>query len=275
MLTDRQCKNASCVIGKPRVRLADAGGLYLEVSAAGSKRWFWKFRFDGKEKQLALGRYPDLGLREARDDARKQQQRGADPVVERQVQKLSARFDAEASFEVVSRAFHETKKHSWSDQYAKRWLERLAKDMFPWPGKLPLSQIGAPALLQTLRRVENRGARELPHSLLEACGQVFRYGIATGRCERSPAADLRGALKPVMTRHMSAIVEPDEARNKRIGQFVRWLCHRLFVTPLVTLRRMLRRSGDLAVECLRFSSAFASSWANTSAATAASCATRR
>lgn len=213
MLTDKQCKNASCVIGKPRVRIADAGGLYLEVSAAGSKRWFWKFRFDGKEKRLALGRYPELGLREARDardDARKQQQRGADPVAERQIQKLSARFDVDASFEVVAREFHATKKDSWSDQYAQRWLERLAKDVFPWLGKLPLPQIGAPALLQTLRRVENRGARELPHSLLEACGQVFRYGIATGRCERSPAADLRGALKPVLTRHMSAIVEPDE-----------------------------------------------------------------
>jgi integrase len=216
MLTDRQCKNAACVLGKPRARLADAGGLYLEVSPAGSKRWFWKYRFDGKEKRLSLGSYPDLGLKEARDardDARKQQQRGADPVVKRQVERLSARFDTEASFEVVAKEFHATKKDSWSEQYAKRWLERLAKDVFPWLGKFPLPQIGAPALLQTLRRVESRGARELPHSLLEACGQVFRYGIATGRCERSPAADLRGALKPVLTRHMSAIVEPEEVAN--------------------------------------------------------------
>ena len=92
MLTDKQCKNASCDAGRPRVRLADSGGLYLEVSPSGSKRWFWKYRFDGKEKRLALGGYPDLGLKEARvarDDARKQHQSGADPVLTRQVERLS------------------------------------------------------------------------------------------------------------------------------------------------------------------------------------------
>ncbi len=213
MLTDKQCKNASCDAGKPRVRLADSAGLYLEVAPTGSKRWFWKYRFDGKEKRLALGSYPDLGLkgaRAARDDARRQQQRGEDPVLARQVERLSSRFDANATFEVTAREFHATKKVGWSDHYAKRWLERLGKDILPWLGKMSLSQIGAPMLLQTLRRVEARGARELPHSLLEACSQVFRYGVSTGRCERNPAADLRGALKPVLTRHVSAIVEPDE-----------------------------------------------------------------
>ena len=164
MLTDKQCKNASCDAGRPRVRLADSGGLYLEVSPSGSKRWFWKYRFDGKEKRLALGGYPDLGLKEARvarDDARKQHQSGADPVLTRQVERLSSRFDANASFEVTAREFHATKKVGWSDHYAKRWMERLEKDIFPWLGKLPLSQIGAPMLLQTLRRVEARGTREL------------------------------------------------------------------------------------------------------------------
>ncbi|WP_309637894.1 Arm DNA-binding domain-containing protein, partial [Methylibium sp.] len=164
MLTDKQCKNALCTEGKVRVRLADASGLYLEVASSGSKRWFWKYRFDGKEKRLAIGGYPDVGLKEARaarDDARKQQQRGADPVLERQVERLSSRFDADATFEVAAREFHAAKRAGWSDHYTKRWLERLSKDVFPWLGKLPLSQIGAPMLLQTLRRVENRGVREL------------------------------------------------------------------------------------------------------------------
>ena len=216
MLTDKQCKNAACAPGKSRVRLADAGGLYLEVSPSGSKRWFWKYRFDGREKRFAIGSYPDLGLkgaRSARDDARKQQQRGSDPVIERQVQRLTSRFDVDATFETTAREFHSTRKSGWSEQYAKRWLQRLGKDVLPWLGKLPLHQIGAPLLLQTLRRVEGRGARELPHSLLEACSQVFRYGVATGRCERNPAADLRGALKPVLTRHMSAIVEPSQVAD--------------------------------------------------------------
>ena len=134
MLTDKQCKNASCDAGRPRVRLADSGGLYLEVSPSGSKRWFWKYRFDGKEKRLALGSYPDLGLKEARvarDDARKQHQSGADPVLTRQVERLSSRFDANASFEVTAREFHATKKVGWSDHYAKRWMERLEKDILP------------------------------------------------------------------------------------------------------------------------------------------------
>ena len=109
MLTDKQCKNASCPAGKARVRLADAGGLYLEAAPSGSRRWFWKFYFDGKEKRLALGGYPDVGLKEARaarDEARKQQQRGADPVLERQVERLSSRFDADATFETAAREFH-------------------------------------------------------------------------------------------------------------------------------------------------------------------------
>lgn len=212
MLTDKQCKNASRPEGKPRVRLTDSCGLYLEVAGSGSRRWFWKYYFDGKEKRLALGCYPEVSLKEARaarDDARKQHQGGADPVLARQVERLSSRFDANATFDATAREFQAVKKVGWSDHYAKRWLERLAKDIFPWLGKLPLSQIGAPMLLQTLRRVEARGVRELPHSLLEACSQVFRYGVSTGRCERNPAADLRGALKPVLTRHVSAIVEPD------------------------------------------------------------------
>ncbi|MCW5612577.1 MAG: DUF4102 domain-containing protein [Rubrivivax sp.] len=91
MLTDKQCKNASCDAGSLRVRLADSGGLYLEVSPSGSRRWIWKNRFDGKEKRLALGSYPDLGLKDARvapDDACKQHQSGADPVLTRQVERL-------------------------------------------------------------------------------------------------------------------------------------------------------------------------------------------
>ena len=247
MLTDKQCKNASCEAGKPRVRLADSGGLYLEVSPAGSKRWFWKYRFDSKEKRLALGSYPDMALKEARgarDDARKQHQSGSDPVLARQVDRLSSRFDASASFELTAREFHATKKVGWSEHYAKRWMERLQKDIFPWLGKLPLSQIGAPMLLQTLRRVEARGTRELPHSLLEACGQVFRYGVATGRCERSPASDLRGALKPVMTRHVSAIVEPDQ-----VGDLMRAIDayhgHPITRAALVQSALLFQRPGNI------------------------------
>lgn len=213
MLTDTECRNALCPEGKNRVRLTDGGGLYLEVSPNGSRRWFWKYLFQAKEKRLALGSYPEVPLREARaarDDARKQQRGGTDPVQARRLDKLTRSISADDTFEGVAREFHGVKATGWSEHYAKRWLERLQKDVFPWLGSLSLDQITAPLLLQTLRRVEARGVRELPHSLLEACGQTLRYGVATGRCQRNPAADLRGALRPVLTKHMAAVLEPDQ-----------------------------------------------------------------
>jgi integrase len=112
------------------------------------------------------------------------------------------------SFEVIAREFHEARRSEWSEAHARRWLERLEKDIFPYLGKLTLPQVTAPVLLQSLRRVEARGVRETVHSLQQACGQVFRYGIATGRAERNPAADLRGALKPVLVKNMAAVTEP-------------------------------------------------------------------
>lgn len=125
--------------------------------------------------------------------------------------KLSRRVEETDTFEGVARDYHATKVGGWSEQYGKRWLERLEKDVFPWLGSLALSAVTAPLLLHTFRRVEARGVRELAHSLREASGQVFRYGIATGRCERNPAADLRGTLKPVATKHMAAVLEPAQA----------------------------------------------------------------
>ena len=120
------------------------------------------------------------------------------------------------TFEVVAREFHDAKHSEWSGPHATRWLERLRKDVFPWLGRMLLPDITAPMLLQTLRRVESRGVRETVHSIQQACGQVFRYGIATGRCERNPAADLRGALKPVLVKHMAAVTEP-----KAVGELLR------------------------------------------------------
>lgn len=84
----------------------------------------------------------------------------------------------------------------------------MEKDLFPWIGSLPLPQISAPLLLQTLRRIESRGANETAHTLRQTSGQVFRYGVATGRCERNPAADLHGALRPIIVKHMAAVLEP-------------------------------------------------------------------
>lgn len=214
MLTEAACKNAMCPPELKRRRLTDAAGLYLEVSPAGAKRWFWKFYPAGKESRLALGSYPEVSLkaaRMARDEARKERQAGTNPVQARRVKKLAAAASNAVTFEAVAREYHGTRKGAVSALYGERWLERMEKDLFPWIGSLPLADVTAPLLLQTLRRVESRGARETAHTLRQTAGQVFRYGIATGRCERNPAPDLHGALQPVTVKHMAALLEPSKA----------------------------------------------------------------
>ncbi|HEY8876245.1 MAG TPA: integrase arm-type DNA-binding domain-containing protein [Roseateles sp.] len=213
-LTDIECKNASCPPEQKRVRLADGQGLYLEVAPNGSKRWFWKYYFGGKEKRLALGSYPETAAKQARlkrDEARLLQQAGSDPARERIVAKLQRKAASINTFEAVARDFHALKAPGWSEHYADRWLSRLEKDVFPWIGKLPIVDVKAPLLLATLRRVEGRGVKELAHSLREACGQVFKHGNSLGACEHNPAATLSGALKPVATKHMAAVLEPKAA----------------------------------------------------------------
>ena len=174
------------------MRLTDGGGLYLEVSPNLSRRWFWKYSFGGKEKRIALGHYTETGsnkvavtlkaAREARDDARKLLRSGTDPAQQRQLDKLTRLTVSGTTFEAVARELHTTKHIGWSPRYAARWIERMEKDLFPWIGSLPLQDITAPLLLQTLRRIEGRGANETAHTLRQTAGQVFRYGIATGRC---------------------------------------------------------------------------------------------
>lgn len=219
MLTDLDCKRASCPADKRRVRLTDAHGLYLEVSPR-SKRWFWKFYPDGKESRMALGAYPEVGLkaaRLARDEARLQwRAKGINPVVERKAVRLAGAIARANTFELVARELHLTKASGWSSTYAARWIDRMQRDLFPWIGAMPLDDITAPVLLGALNRVVKRGAIETAHSLRQWSGQVFRYGVATGRCERNIVADLVDALPPLNVKSVSAILQPAAA-----GQLLR------------------------------------------------------
>lgn len=213
MLTDADCRNATCTKGKPRERLADGGGLYLEVTPNGSKRWFVKYRFGGKERRLALGTYPEVPLkdaRRAREQARQTREAGSDPVQARRIERAQASTSRATTFEAVAREFHHTKAGEWSQNHAAQWLRCCEKDLFPWLGSLPLADVSGAVLLAALRRVEARGTRQMAHDLRQFAGQVFRYGIATGRCERNPAADLAGALKARTVRHAAAILEPSK-----------------------------------------------------------------
>ena len=214
MLTDPDCRNAKCPEGKPRIRLADAGGLYLEVTPNGSRRWFVKYRHAGKERRMALGSYPEVTLKKARADrdaAKKVRESGADPVIQRKAERLTKTAATATTFEAVAREYHQTHRAGWSESYATKWLRLMERDLFPWLGKLPLPDVTAPVLLAALRRVEARGARDTAHALRQYAGQVYRLGIATGRCERNPATDLRDGLQPLNVRHMGAVLTPADA----------------------------------------------------------------
>jgi len=213
-LSDIACKTATCPPDKKRERKTDSGGLYLEISPGGSKRWFWKYTFAGKEKRLAMGSYPDVSLKAARvkrDKARQQLQEGNDPTHVKQVSKLRNQQQAGVTFESVAREFHQKKADGWAEHYGKWWLRRMETLAFPWIGKLPLDKIDAPALLTVLHRVEARGAYETAHTLCRGMGQVFMYGIQTGKCTGNPAPNLRGALQPINAKHVGAITDTTEA----------------------------------------------------------------
>jgi integrase len=222
-LTEIKVKNAKPCLkpdgtatDKP-YRLSDEKGLYLEVAPGGGKLWRLKYRIDGKEKRLAIGRYPDVSLKDARtrrDEARKQISNGVDPSAAKKAQKKAK--TGQDSFEAVAREWHQKFKNNWTDSHAKRTMGRLEKDIFPWLGSLAIFEITAPQLLTALRRVEGRGALETAHRIHQICGQVFRYAIATGRAERDPSADLKGALPPTKVKHHASITEP-----KKIGELMR------------------------------------------------------
>jgi len=214
--------NVAVRTAKPRdksYKLFDSGGLYLEVSPSGGKWWRWKFRAAGKEKRLSFGTYPDVPLKAARDKrdaARQQLAGGVDPGAARRAEK-QAQAGAE-SFEAIAREWHEKFAPGWEASSAKRVLRRFDRDVFPWIGKRPIADLRAPELLTMLRRIESRGAVETAHRVKHSCGQVFRYAVATGRTDRDPTGDLRGALPPTKPKHHASIVDP-----KGVGQLLRAL----------------------------------------------------
>jgi integrase len=219
MLTDAECKNATCPPGKTRARLACSGGLYLEVSPAGSKRWFYKYRKDGKEGRMALGSYPDVGAkdaRKARDAAKLKKSTGVDPVQVRKVEKLKATTPDAATFKVTALEWYAMKLDSWSSHYAIREKRNLEKDLFPFLGARRIGDIEAIELLATVRRVEERGALDVAHRVLTTAGQVWRYAVATGRTPRDITADIRGALRPHHGKHFAAITDP-----VKLGELIR------------------------------------------------------
>jgi integrase len=198
--------------GKP-YKLADGGGLYLEVVPAGGKLWRWKYRIGGKEKRLALGAYPDVGLADAREKhaaARKLLAAGIDPGEQRKAERVAKGEHTGNTFSAVGEEVLQLRAKKLAAGSAIRERRLLEKDLAPYIGRRPVADITAAELLAVLRKVESRGAVETAHRARMLAGQVFRYAIQTGRAERNPAADLVGALAAPDSRHFAALTEPAE-----------------------------------------------------------------
>lgn len=208
-LTVKQVKAAAP--GEKAYKLSDGGGMFLYVTPEGHKRWRFKYRYQGKEKLISLGVFPDVDLamaRKRRLEARRLLAEDIDPSAHRQHAKQTRTAESANTFKALAVEWVGNKAPGWSEGHADRVLLRLNKHIFPSLGALPLTSITAPELLKALRPIEHAGANETAHRLLQYCSLVFRYAIATGRAERDPAADLRGALQPVRKRHYPAITDP-------------------------------------------------------------------
>ena len=248
MLTDVQCKNALCSPGPKRTRLADSGGLYLEVSPAGARRWFWKYRKDGKEGRIALGSYPDVSLttaRKARDAAKLQKSEGRDPVQARKLEKLKAKNPAGDTFQVVALEWFDKQAPQWSPGHAERSKRQLERDLFPWLGGRRMADIHAMELLAALQKVEERGALETADRVLMLARQVWRYWLpTTGTTQRNITEGLKARLTPYRGKTFAAITDP-----VRLGELLRAIMAYkggLIVRTALQLAPMLyQRPGNL------------------------------
>ena len=249
MLTDAECKNATCPPDKARARLACSGGLYLEISPAGSKRWFYKYRKDGKEGRMALGSYPDVGAkdaRKARDAAKLQKSEGRDPVQARKVEKLKATRTDGDTFKAVALEWYGKQAPQWSASHAERSLRQLERDLFPWIGARAMTDIHPMELLAALQKVEERGAVETADRVLMLARQVWDYWLPTADVQqRNITEGLKGRLTPYRGKSFAAIVDP-----QRMGELLRAMKHYkggpVVRTALQLAPLLYQRPGNLA-----------------------------
>ena len=199
--------------GNKTRKFFDGGGLFLQIEPTGGKLWRFKYRFEEKYKLLALGKYPDISLQEARKrhrDAREQLARGIDPSAVKKAQKASGKERAANSFEVVAREWFDIWKIDKTEGHYSKVIAALEKDVIPYIGGRPVAVISAPEVLSVCRRIEARGAIDTAHRVKGTISQVIRYAIATGRADRDPCPDLRGALRPAKGKHFAALTKPED-----------------------------------------------------------------
>jgi hypothetical protein len=214
-LTDtgiRQVKHSGAPAGD---KLSDGGGMYLLVTAT-AKCWRMNYRFDGKQKTLALGIYPAVSLaqaRERREDARKLLAAvpPIDPSRAKREEKLNRAAAAAQTLEVVARQWLAKTAADRAANTQHKVTVALENNIFPYLGKSPISTISPLDVLAVVQKMEARGAIDTAHRVKQICGQVFRYAVAAGLVERDVTADLKGALSAVPRSHFAAITEPKQA----------------------------------------------------------------
>ena len=240
-LNDTAIRNA-----KPKAapyKLSDGGGLFLLVNTNGSKWWRHSYRFDGKQKTISLGVYPEVGLKDARAkhaEARKKLAQCINPSVDRKLEKSARLEDSKNSFELLARDWVTTQLKSLTQSHRDRTLKRFEHYLFPWIGNQPIKSIKAPDLLDCLRRIQKLNKLETAHRTLQAAGQVFRYAVQQGLASRDITSDLKGAIPAPTVKHMASLTEPDQVAGllKAIEGFTGGLIvqHALKLAPLVFVR---------------------------------------
>lgn len=205
-LSDIACKGAK---GKEKpYRLTDGHGMYLEVHPNGSRYWRMKYRFNSKEKVLALGVYPLISLKEAREKreaARKLLSQDIDPSIAKKERRLKAYAETENTFEKLARDWHENWKSNKTEKHAAAILSRLETDVFPLLGNMPVNKITPLMILKIVRKAEARAAYDVARRLKQTCGQILRFGVATGRAERDHTHDIKDAMRPYKMEHYAAL----------------------------------------------------------------------
>jgi integrase len=211
MLTDAAVRRA-----KPQdkqYKLADEKGMFLLITPAGSKLWRLKYRVDGKEKVLAFGQYPDVTLSDARDKrdaARKQIAEGLDPAVQKKAAKRARAFAAINTFESVATEWFATFSTKWTPAHSARVWSRIKRDILPWLGKKPVTDILTADVIETIKRVDARGARETAYRVRSDISVIMLYAIHNGLASRNPAPDSLGVIPSLDPKHRAAITEPTE-----------------------------------------------------------------
>lgn len=207
-LTDTEIRRSKA--SEKPYKLADGGGLHLLVTPAGGKLWRWKYRFDGAEKLMTLGRYPEVALAEARtrrDGARKKLASDIDPMAERMAEKTAVIVATKHTFEKIAELWLEHWKGNKCTRHTETTGNRLKANVYPILGDRPIADIEPIELVQLAKGIETRGASDMAKRILQIVGMVFRYAVAHGYSKRNPAAEIRPSdiLKPTRKTNMARI----------------------------------------------------------------------